>query len=266
MTIATLEDYATALKQVSVTTGKTVTCDGLMGAGFPAAGIAPSNSANGVVPTNATQGAIAIAPFGGSGYITKISLIEQTQFGDAVWLCDRLFECGTYVNGTGTTTLSAQPSFSSRIPGGTDYSGLWLVACAVNSSATPTGVTVTYTNEGGTTGHSTGAVTLALGGTGLGQGVRLPLQSGDSGLQKIESVSVTGGSATGAIYIVILRPLKMVWISGSGGGTAGDTFGAPVYGIGRVGMARIWSTSCLQFFAGLGTVAGIAADIEIASK
>jgi hypothetical protein len=91
------------------------------------------------------------------------------------------------------------------VPGGTDFTNteIWLeVVTAFTGNLT---VTVTYTNQDGTTGRSTGSFAPGLAPT-LGRCFQLPLAAGDTGVQKIESVVSTVASV-GTFNINVLRPL-----------------------------------------------------------
>ena len=91
-------------------------------AGNPGAGVlAGTSTAAGVVPTDATAGTPVINAFGAgaTGYLA------QVDFGNTVAcrmkLFDMLFKAGAYAFTAATTTLAAQPSYSSRVPAGTDF-------------------------------------------------------------------------------------------------------------------------------------------------
>ena len=271
MAIATLDQYASAAKQrqqihkssLSSTVGDW--SDGWAGAGFPApASIDPGNTTSGVVPTNATTGAMKIFPFSGIGYITAVNLGTGVNLSHVV-LYDRLFHAGAFQDqngGPGTYTLSSQPSYSSRVPGGTDYTGLQLWAEAstsFNSSAAT--ITVTYTDQSGNTGHTTGAITVTFGGTNiLGMARQLPLAAGDCGVQKIESVLVTTVGNNGSkINVMVVRPL---W---SGQVRLSNT--SRLFPLDEIGMPQIWQDSCLNVMIKEVGAASGAADlwVEIAS-
>lgn len=227
-----------------------------LGGGSPPPGGAPGNTANGVVPTSSTTGAPNIDFSSGNGYLTGIEA-NCTGVGGRLMLYDRLFHCGSYAGTSGTTTLSSQPSFSSRIPGGTNYDGLQIWA-EVNASGTnaPT-VACTYTNSVGGTGRSSGSTTIS--GYLTGKVAQLSLQAGDSGVQTIESVVITG-SFTGSLNFFIARPL---WV---GRLEAGDQTSAML--LDRAGMAEVWPASCLSaiFFADSSASFSVDLSIEIASK
>lgn len=237
--VAAARQILTIRKTASATTVAAQPSTTLDLAGNPGAGsLAVGNTANGVVPTDATAGYPTINAFGGGalGYLLNV------EFGCSVAgrlsLYDRLFNSGSHLlTSLGTTTLSSQPSYSGRLPN-TDYSGLELfleINAAV--SATATTVTVTYTNEGGTTGRSTGA-TASLSGFVTRRLIPMPLQAGDKGVQAIESVIVGGTVATtGSVNVIVARRLwsNRMKIANDGGLDGPD----------RTGMPQIFDTSAL---------------------
>lgn len=178
-------------------------------AGNPSAGVMSiGNTANGLVPQDTTAGFPVMNDFGSgnTGYLSRFSFGSSVASRLKVW--DRLFHAGNYSPlSLGTTTLSSQPSFVSRLPN-SDYKGTFIILeIATTFSATATTVEVTYTNQDGTTGRTTGA-TASLSGFTARRMVIMPFQSGDCGVQKIESVIVGGTVASaGAFNVVIARLL-----------------------------------------------------------
>lgn len=172
-------------------------------AGNPGAGtLAGTSTTAGVVPTDATAGCPVINAFGGGakGYLV------QVDFGSSVAcrmkLFDLVFKAGAYAFNA-NTALSAQPSYASRMPGG-DYGDTQIWLEQVTAGTGTQVVTVTYTNQAGTGSRSTGAVSTAA--NIVGRCWQLPLQAGDTGVQKIDNV--LGATATaGTFNILVLRPL-----------------------------------------------------------
>lgn len=210
-------------------------------AGIPGAGtLSVGNTSSGVVPTQATAGFPAINSFGGgnTGYLTRLNYSNSVPC--RMHLYDRLFHAGSIsLTALATTTLASQPSFSSRVPGSTDYTSteIWLeINTAV--SATATTVSVNYTNEAGITGRTTGA-TASLSGFITGRLIQMPLQAGDKGVQRIDSVTVGGTVASaGTFNVIVARPLvtsMRVPVVG-----AGD-----VLGLDRTGMPQVWAGAAL---------------------
>lgn len=174
-------------------------------AGNPGAGtLAGANTANGVVPTDATAGFPTINAFGGgaTGYINLI------QFGNSVaarmTLFDCLFKAGAYAFNA-NVALTAQPSYSSRVLGGTDYSNTELWLETVTAFTGNQSIAVTYTNQDGTAARTTGTIATGVAPT-VGRMLQLPLQAGDTGIQKVESV-VSTVSTVGTFNVLVLRRL-----------------------------------------------------------
>lgn len=242
MTITTIDGFVASAKQdvTFVRTGlRTTIANAWFSlfdlAGNPGAGtLAGSNTANGVVPTDATAGTPLINAFGGGA----IGQLAQVDFASTVAcrlkMFDMLFKAGAYAFNA-NTTLATQPSYSSRVPGGTDYTNtsIWLEAVTA-FTGNPT-ITVTYTNQAGTTGRSTGAIALGLAPT-VGRMMQLPLQAGDSGVQKIESVVMTVATV-GTFNVLVLRPLWSGRVPAANGGDVHDLL--------KTGTPQVFADSAL---------------------
>jgi hypothetical protein len=211
-------------------------------AGSPGAGVlAIGNTANGVVPTDAIAGYPVINTFSSMlGYLSKI------EFGSSVPCCfdlfDRLFAAGAYSYAAGTTSLSAQPSYSGRIVNA-NYGGLqaWIEVVTAFVTGTAWTVHITYTNQAGVTGRvGPDLPTMAAAALPLGRMYQLPLQAGDSGIQKIESVVVTNGGTAmtaGTFNVMVLRPLWFGRVVVANGGDVHDLL--------RTGFPQIFEDSAL---------------------
>lgn len=220
-------------------------------AGNPGAGtIAGTSTAAGVVPTDATEGCPLINFSSGNGYISSVSF--GCSVATRLMLADMLFKAGEFSYAAGTTSLSTQPSYSSRVPGGTDYSGtqIWLEVSTAFTTGNNWKVEVTYTDQDNNAGATTGAqpsTALAAAGLTKGKMLQLPLASGDTGVRKIESVIVTNGATAmtaGGFNILVLRPL---WY-----GRVPIANGGDIHGIDRTGLPEVFPDSAL--------VAMVAAD------
>jgi len=204
----------------------------LLGAATPSGG----------VPTDATAGYPTINAFGGGakGYLTRVAFNASVVETQELW--DKLYAVGITTAQLGTLqtlTLSSQPAYSSRIPGGTDYTGLRIfVEITTTMSATATTINVTYTNESGTTGRTVAATSGSLSGFTAGRWIELPLQAGDEGVQKIESVIIGGATnAAGALNVIVARRL---WR-----GRVGVVNGAQTDGLDRTGMVEVFADSAI---------------------
>ena len=177
-------------------------------AGNPGAGsLNIGNTANGQVPTDATAGFPNIVNFAGGA----VGYLGQAEFRNSVAggciLYDRLFHVGSIsLLATGTTTLSAQPSFTSRLPDGTDYGDVdLLLEINATVSATATTVSVNYNNETNTAQQS---VAISVNGLTAGRVETFPILPGDKFARQINSITVGGTVATtGSVNVILARRL-----------------------------------------------------------
>ena len=210
MAILTQQQYFDALKTEyefvkdvqAVITQDATTFDG---AGLPAPGtLAIGNTAAGISPVDTDTGypTLDAIPAG-----HKLCLSRVTSFGiqvaqNRLRLFDRVFAAGAYSFGA-TTTLASQPSFSTRIPGGTDYKGLQLWVENVTAFTGSPVITIEYTNQDNVSGRT---ATIAISPLTIRATFQVNLQAGDTGVRQINSVSEAGGTA-GTYNVMILRPL-----------------------------------------------------------
>lgn len=227
MAITTLDQYIAAAKQrVRIVKTATRTVVGTVPfsvfdiAGNPGAGVlAGTNTANGgVVPTDATAGCPEIGFSTGVGYLSKV------EFGSSVAcrlsIFDMIVKMGaiSYAAGTTTPTADTQPAISQRCP---DYPGsgdvfgarneIWIEVSTAFATGNNWQVQVTYKNQAGVSGRTT-VISVAQAAAALTQGkmFQLALQAGDTGVQRIEAVTVTNGATAmtaGAFNVLIMRPV-----------------------------------------------------------
>jgi hypothetical protein len=241
MAITTLDGLIAAAKQ-RVQIVKTASRTSVGGAWFsvfdqagnPGAGtLAGANTTTGVVPTDATAGVPIINAFGGgaTGYVTGVEFASSVTC--RVMLFDLLWKAGPYAFNA-STTGQTPASYSARVPGGTDFTNTenWLEQ--VTAGTLVQNVNVTYINQSGTAGRSTGTVATAV--NIVGRMWQLPLQAGDSGVQGVTGVVGSVASA-GTFNILVLRPL---WVGRVIVANAGD-----IHDYLRVGMPAITAEAAL---------------------
>lgn len=223
MSISTLDQYIGASKQririvktASRTTVALIPFTVFDLAGTPGAGVlAGTSTAAGVLVTDATAGIPTLDFTTGVGYLSKV------EFGSSVAsrfnLFDLIWKAGAYGFAAGTTSLTGQPDISARCPdylGGAafgDRNEIWIEVSTAFVTGTAWQVQVTYTNSDGVSGRtSIISAAQAAAALTLGKMFMLALQSGDTGVQKINSVIVTNGGTAmtaGAFSVLIMRPL-----------------------------------------------------------
>ena len=250
--IASAKQYVTMMKTASRTSIAAAWFSIFDLAGNPGAGVlAGTSTAAGIVPTDATAGCPLIDAFGASatGYLA------QVDFGSSVAcrfkIVDMLFKAGAYAFNA-AVTLASQPSYSSRVPGG-NYANTQIWIEAVTAFTGNLSVAVTYTNQAGTTGRTTGTVALGLAPT-VGRLIQLPLQSGDTGVQVINSVTATVATV-GTFNVLVLRPL---WTGRCRTANDGD-----VHDIPKTGMPTLFADSALVALVAADSTATGIPEIEL---
>ena len=246
--IAAASQRATVCKTASRTSVAAIPFGVFDLAGNPGAGaLAVGNTANGIVPTDALAGYPVIQAFGGgaTGYLAGV------QFGSSVacrlTLFDCLFSAGAFVFNA-AVTLTAQPSYAARVIGGTDFSNTEIWLEAVTAFTGSQSIAVTYTNQDGVPGRTTGAILTGVAPT-IGRMLQLPLQAGDTGVQKIESVT-SSVSTAGTFNVNVMRRLWAGRVRIANDGDAHDFL--------KTGMPQIFDNSALRLVvAADGTATGI---------
>jgi hypothetical protein len=251
--IASAKQYVAISKTGSRTTVAAGSTGLLDIAGAPGAGVlAGTSTTTGVVPTDATAGCPTINAFGGgaTGYLAQIG------YGSTVAcrlrLFDLLWKGGAYafnVNTSGNTPNS----FSSRVPGGTDFTDTQLWLEQVTAGTGVQNVNVTYTNQAGTAGRSTGTV-AAPAALILGRMFQLPLQSGDTGVQGVTGV-VGSVASVGTFNILVVRP---IWSGRVMIANHGD-----VHDLARTGMPIIYADSALFLMSVTDATSTGVIDVEL---
>lgn len=173
-------------------------------AGNPGAGVlAGVNTANGTVPNDNIAGVPVINAFNGAnlGYLQIVDFSNTVP--GRLFIYDRVFAAGAY-QFNAAVTLATQPSYAARLPN-TDYKGLQIWMTCVTAFTGAQSIAVTYTNQDGVIGRTTGTIATGVAPT-VGRMLQLPLQAGDTGVQKIESVTSTV-STVGSFNINVLRKL-----------------------------------------------------------
>lgn len=203
--------------------------------GSPGAGtLAGTSTTTGVVPTDATAGCPVINAFGGgnTGYISRVefnnTVVSRVQLFDCLW------KAGAYAFNVNTSGNSPT-SFSSRIPGGTDYTGLELWYEQVTAGTLVQNVAVTYNDENATS--STTGTIAAPAAMILGRMFQIPLAAGDKGIQGVTGVVGTTASA-GTFNLLIMRPLAEARIRVANDSQLQDMF--------ATGMPVIYDNSALM--------------------
>lgn len=221
MSISSLNGYIASAKQViGITKTASVTAVALTPtslfdvAGNPGAGVlAGTNTANGYFPDDNVAGYPPINAFAGGalGYLSR--LIASWDVPGRLVLYDSFLEGGAYPFNA-AVTLTTQPTVGLRnhADGTVRNTELWFEAVTA-FTGNPT-LTTTYTNQDAVAAKSTGAIAFGFAPIAR-QMLQLPLAAGDTGLAKLESVTMTVASA-GTFNLRVMRKLGEARISVAG--------------------------------------------------
>lgn len=166
--------------------------------GHPAAGAAPG-STSGLVPTNATAGAIPFSNPGGSlvAYLASFSISSSSP--ETVMLYDRLVHSSGLSGTVATAQTVGTPSLT-RYTSGVGV-GCWIEIYTA-TGATAVTATVSYTNQAGTSGKSGTAAIPAS--AAAGNMFPVSLASGDTGVESVQSVTLSATTGTAGNFGVTL--------------------------------------------------------------
>jgi hypothetical protein len=186
--------------------------------GIPAGGAVPTVAA---IPDRTTTGAIPFTAPGGSRDLHLIGASITPVTPGVYLLYDRLFHKGG-LSGVSTVDQTVQGSTPSpaltRNTGGAGNMAWYEIYTVIGTSTTT--LTMTYTDQGGTTGQT---ATINIGATGFREvtrAQRIPLAAGDTGVRAVEKVKLTATTGTaGDFGITVAQPLA--WIPVSSAGLAG---------------------------------------------
>lgn len=233
MPLTTLAEYRSALSNVRqvvpITIGSLAAASGRLFDLWVAAVPAGAIPTAAVAPTSATVGAL-----GQIDGLTQQSILgvraSATNPGNYI-VVDRLSHQGG-LSGTVTTAQTANLP-TAAITRGTGVGVMIGLMIYSATGATTTTLSVTYTNSDGVGGRVSPLV--LFGGTGNREAARMimvPLESGDVGVNSVESVSLTGTTGTpGNFGVVLYRSLFVMCITdisgvlSAAGLITGNTFG-----------------------------------------
>lgn len=117
---------------------------------------------------------------------------------------DRLWSCSGFVNNNGVLyTIVGAPTLTRNASG--EGNQVWAEIQSTATTGTAT-LFVRYTNQDGVTNKASQSVTI--GAAGAGRAMPIYLAAGDTGVQKVESVTISGGGTNAAVITVsIVKPI-----------------------------------------------------------
>lgn len=216
MPFANYDAYISGLKQqqfgdfqTNANTGS-ATRLGMLSRNFVPAPATPTTSV--ALDKNSDRAINSYLPNGGDGQLSILGarFNGSVSSGAMIMAVDMLnISGGLSGNNSTTQSINLPTAALTRYTTGVGVHAGIIVHTAIGTTATT--VTVSYTNETGTSGRTSTAV--VLGGAGFreaGVVVRIPLQAGDLGFRSVESVTLAALTGTGGDFgIVLYKPLAM---------------------------------------------------------
>lgn len=231
--------------------------DTFSGGGTGGTGVLTGTAGLGTAMSASTAGAI---PFGAGvlpdlRYVTRFSAqaASATAVPGVILLTDLLYIYPSCTVTAPATTLSNAAARPARFGSGAGVQASAIVASALGA-ATPL-LTLTYTNSSGT-GSRTGRLSAAavshpvgrlLSGTataGTLAGPYMTTDTGDVGVQQIDSYAITSGGTTGTVSFVLHRPILEIPLIAANAPAFESYIGAD--------MPQIDDDSCLAMFVLVG--------------
>ncbi len=155
-----------------------------------------------------------------SGRLTFLGgRFNTSTFGVGGMLLVDLLNVSGGLNGTLTTaqTTNLPTAALTRYTSGEGVMAGIVIYTQIGSTATT--ATISYTNSAGTSGRT--SIATSFGGTGfreVGVLLPIPLQAGDTGVESIESVTVTATTGTaGNFGVCLYKPLAMISLESATG-------------------------------------------------
>lgn len=193
-------------------------------AGSPGAG-AFDATLNGVV-LSGTSALVAgqiphYDPASGNAYLARF-MANATQAG-VLLLLDRIWHNGGYTITLTSAQASTTPTWPSRCPtSGSDDTPstnghailLAVEVSAAVGAGTPT-ITISYTNQAGTSGRTATNILATVASPAIGATYFIGLQAGDTGVRSVQSLTLSATWTSGTINLVAYRLLTKLALPGA---------------------------------------------------
>ena len=151
---------------------------------------------------------------------------------DCYWACSGFV--GNVTTAQTVTGFSGMPSRNSNGVG----AEIW-IGCSSAIGATAHNVTVQYTNQSGTSGRNT-VSTAGIASMPANRMYQVPLQSGDTGVQSVQGITLSASSGTaGNLWVLVMNRLASISAPVTNVSNVADAF--------ALGFPKIDDEACLIF-------------------
>ncbi len=169
-------------------------------------------------------------------YLGRMSLVMATA--GAAIIYDLAWAASGFSGNVNTAqNVASFAGLPTRFTGGAGLE-LW-VGCSSAIGATPHNITTSYTNQAGTSGR-TSVSTAGIVSMPANRMFQLPLQAGDTGVQSLQSLTLSAASGTaGNLWALLMKPVAMLSCPVPNVGVTAD--------FADLGLPLIDDESCLLF-------------------
>lgn len=177
-------------------------------AGIPCLGAAPTPGIGGEVLTTLTGQIPFTNPSSGNTYLARF--LGQATIAGTLLLCDRLWQnSGIDITSNTEQTFTSSAQIPARDQDGTN-AGVGVFAgvevSTVTGAGTPT-LTLKYTDQSGNQDATATQIITTIGSSIAGTFYPIGLASGDTGIQKAQSLTLSATWTSGTIHVVLYRVL-----------------------------------------------------------
>jgi hypothetical protein len=183
--------------------------------GKPGVGVAPSVGLNGETVTQAKAGTFPYTDPASTGYLAQfragMAVAGQLVLYDRLWQNSGIAVATTTAQAITPVTLPSRDANGATL--GADVEAWLECYTATTNAGAVTNTTISYTNSAGTAARA-GALDPDWPATAVA-GTMTPfrLDSGDSGVRSVQSITLGTSYAAGAVGIVLLRRLATIDVS-----------------------------------------------------
>lgn len=205
--------------------------------GFPDTATSPSPGVAGEVVTSAFTGAVPIRNPGGANklYLARFLMGIAGQIRGRVVIFDRLLQNSGITTGTSAQTLNTT-ALNRPDANGDNVEAWWEARSSTGSGGA--GITISYTNQAGTSGRTGTALDIGTSNSG-GRTGPFSLETGDTGVRSVQSWTNGGTWATVSPQLALRRRICEIDIESVSEGVVMDVL--------STGMPEILSNAALEF-------------------
>jgi len=184
-------------------------------AGLPPT-ISPANIPGGSVMNRASAGAIPLQNPTNTDikYLLTLGVSVPSISGFSAILLVDLLVAAANINANSTSAQTVNTAALTRYTSG---EGVMMILCVTTAlGATASNVTISYTNQAGTSGRSTGAIAMTASAAVnrlqpvVALAPFIPLQAGDTGVRSVETITFSAAMGAGVLDIYLFKPLVII--------------------------------------------------------